>query len=245
MSRFGNGDGRFAGVTATSAVIEANRRGKRKQIIDAAKQVLARDGLAACTARAVADASPLTKSAVHYYFDDIQQIVDIAMYEHVTAMVTALRRAAGGEPDPAEKLWAVVRAYLATFAEQPSAAFLWFEYWIDSGRRQSADTTAATLDQMHALLGELITELPAGNPGATARALLSWLLGTVVQQQIRRLPPAALRQELNSIIRSTTGLTPSRAADQRLPPARPRARRRQPLPRLDPHLQATRPAPGD
>jgi len=27
-------------------------------------QVLARDGLAACTARAVADASPLTKSAV-------------------------------------------------------------------------------------------------------------------------------------------------------------------------------------
>jgi len=120
-------------------VIEANRRGKREQIIDAAKQVLARDGLAACTARAVADASPLTKSAVHYYFDDIHQIVDLAMREHVTAMVTGLRHAADGVPDPAEKLWAVVDAYLATFAAQPNAAFLWFEYWIDTSRRQSAD----------------------------------------------------------------------------------------------------------
>ena len=204
MSRHGKGDGRFAGVTATSAVIEANRHGKRRQIIDAAKQVMARDGLVACTARAVADASPLTKSALHYYFDDFQQIVDIAMLEHVTTMVTALRRAAGGESDPAEKLWAVVRAYLATFAEQPNAAFLWFEYWVDSGRRQSADTAAASLDQVHALLGELTAGLPVDDPGATAHALLSWLLGTVVQQQIRHLPPAALRQELNSIVRSTT-----------------------------------------
>jgi AcrR family transcriptional regulator len=184
-------------------VIEANRRGKREQIIDAAKRVMARDGLAACTARAVADASPLTKSALHYYFDDIQQIIDIAMLEHVTAMVTALRRAANGESDPAEKLWAVVHAYLATFAEQPGAAFLWFEYWIDSGRRQSAGTVAATLEEMHALLGELIAELPVDDPGATVHALLSWLLGTVVQQQIRHLPPTVLRQELNSIVRST------------------------------------------
>jgi AcrR family transcriptional regulator len=184
-------------------VVQANRRGKREQIIDAAKLVLARDGLAACTARAVADASPLTKSALHYYFDDIQQIVDIAMLEHVTAMVTALRGAARDESDPGEKLWAVVRAYLVTFAEQPSAAFLWFEYWVDRGRRQSADSAAATLDEMHALLGELLAELPVDDPGATAHALLSWLLGTVVQQQIRHLPPAALRQELNSIVRST------------------------------------------
>lgn len=182
-------------------MIEANRQGKREQIIEAAKQVLARDGLAACTARAVADVSPLTKSAVHYYFDDIQQIVDIAIREHVTAMAAALRRAADGEADPAEKLWAVVQAYLATFAEQPNAAFLWFEYWIDTGRRQSTDTIAATLDEMHALLSDLTAELSADDPAATAHALLSWLLGTVVQQQIRQRPTAALRRELNAMVR--------------------------------------------
>ena len=98
-----------------------------------------------------------------------------------------------------------MHAYLATFAGRPKAASLWFEYWIDSGRRQSTDTIAATLDEMHALLGELIAELSVDDPGAAAHALLSWLLGTVVQQQIRQLPPAALRQELNLIVRSTMG----------------------------------------
>lgn len=185
-------------------MIEANRRGKREQIIDAAKQVLARDGLAACTARAVADASPLTKSAVHYYFDDIHQIVDIAMRDHVTAMVTELRRSADGESDPAEKLWVVVHAYLATFAAQPNAAFLWFEYWIDTGRRQSSNAIAATLEDMHALLGELSAQLPVDDPAATAHTLLSWLLGTIVQQQIQPQPLAQLRQELDAIVRNAT-----------------------------------------
>ncbi len=186
-------------------MIEANRHGKREQIIDAAKQVLARDGLAACTARAVADASPLTKSAVHYYFDDIHQIVDLAMREHVRAMVAELRRAADGESDPAEKLWAVVHAYLATFATQPHAAFLWFEYWIDTDRRQSTNAIAATLADMSALLGDLAAQLPVDDPAATAHALLSWLLGTVVQQQIRPQPLARLRHELDAIIGKAAG----------------------------------------
>lgn len=192
-------------MTVTRPVIEANRRGKREQIIDAAKQVLARDGLAACTARAVAEASPLTKSAVHYYFDDIHQIVDLAMWEHVTTMVTGLRQAADGVSDPAERLWTVVDAYLATFAAQPNAAFLWFEYWIDTSRRESADAVAATLEDMRGLLEELAAQLPVDNPTATASTLLSWLLGTVVQQQVRPQSPAQLRHQLNFVIHDITG----------------------------------------
>ncbi|MET8877896.1 TetR family transcriptional regulator [Nocardia sp. NPDC004604] len=188
----------------TRPVIEANRRGKREQIIDAAKQVLARDGLAACTARAVAEAGPLSKSAVHYYFDDIHQIVDLAMREHVTATVTSLRRAAAAESDPADKLWAAVSAYLATFAEQPNAAYLWFEYWIDAGRRRSSDTVADTLNDMDTLLCDLTAELRVNDPAATARTLLSWLLGTIVQQQLQPATPKALRQQLNSILRGGT-----------------------------------------
>lgn len=188
-------------MTTTRPVIESNRRGKREQIIDAAKQVLARDGLGACTARAVADASPLTKSAVHYYFDDIHQIVDIAMREHVATMLAGLRRAAEGESDPAEKLWAVVDAYLATFAAQPNAAFLWFEYWIDAGRRNSADAIAGTVADVRELLGELAAQLPVDDLVVTTDALLSWLLGTVVQQQVRPRPRAQLRSELNSLVR--------------------------------------------
>ncbi|MFJ4654342.1 TetR/AcrR family transcriptional regulator [Nocardia sp. NPDC088792] len=189
----------------TRPVIEGNRRGKREQIVEAAKQVLARDGLAACTARAVAEAGPLSKSAVHYYFDDIHQIVDLAMHEHVTATVAVLRRAAAAESDPADKLWAVVCAYLSTFTEQPNAAYLWFEYWIDAGRRRSSDTVAATLNDMDTLLHDLTAELGVDDPATTSRVLLSWLLGTIVQQQLQPVMPEAIRQQLNSILRGGGG----------------------------------------
>jgi DNA-binding transcriptional regulator YbjK len=58
-----------------------NQRDKQRQIIEAARRVLARDGLAGCTARAVARASPLTKSAMHYYFRDIDDVVDQAVVQ--------------------------------------------------------------------------------------------------------------------------------------------------------------------
>lgn len=179
-----------------AAVVSNNQRVKRAQIVAAAKEVLATQGLAACTARAVADASPLTKSAIHYYFHDVDEIVDEAMAGHVDAMLTNLRQAAGGEEDPAERLWRVVEAYLATFAERPHAAFLWFEYWVAASRRQSLDAAAGMLDKVHALLVE---QLPGPGASETARQILSWLLGTIVQQQIRPRPPETLRRELARI----------------------------------------------
>lgn len=177
-----------------------NQRVKRAQIVDAAKQVLAAKGLAACTARAVADASPLTKSAINYYFHDMDEIVDEAMAEHVEAMLVNLRRVADRYDDPEERLWRIAEAYLATFTEHPHAAFLWFEYWVAAGRRTALDRPAAMLDKMHALLTEALA-VPA--PDETAHQILSWLLGTIVQQHVRRQPHDVLRRELSRITGSS------------------------------------------
>jgi AcrR family transcriptional regulator len=179
-----------------AAVVSNNQRVKRAQIVAAAKEVLATQGLAACTARAVADASPLTKSAIHYYFQDVDEIVDEAMAAHVDAMLANLRRAAEGGGDPDERLWQVVEAYLATFADLPHAAFLWFEYWVAASRRGSLDAAAGMLDKVHALLVEV---LPGPAAAETAHQILSWLLGTIVQQQVRPRPQETLRQELARI----------------------------------------------
>ncbi|MFL6118107.1 TetR/AcrR family transcriptional regulator [Actinophytocola sp.] len=179
-----------------AAVVSNNQRVKRAQIVAAAKKVLATQGLAACTARAVADASPLTKSAIHYYFHDVDEIVDEAMSAHVDAMLASLRSAAEAEGDPDERLWRVVEAYLATFADLPHAAFLWFEYWVAASRRESLDAAAGMLDRVHALLVEV---LPGQAASETAHQILSWLLGTIVQQQVRPQPLATLRQELARI----------------------------------------------
>lgn len=182
---------------------DGNRRAKQDQIIEAAKDVLAREGLAACTARSVADASPLTKSAIHYYFNDINEIIDAAMAGHVDALLAALRNVAEETAEPRERLWRVIDSYLGAFVDQPHAAFLWFEYWISAGRRASLTAAGEMLDQARVFLAETIAQLPCADgadPGETAHGVLSWLLGTIVQQHVRPKTQAQLRRELDRLL---------------------------------------------
>jgi AcrR family transcriptional regulator len=196
-----------ASRTGTAAAFSPNQDSKRRQIIEAARAVLARDGLAGCTARTVADASPLTKSAIHYYFRDIDEIVDLAVAAHVGAMLASLREVARQHTDPEQRLRAVLQAYLDTFADKPYAAFLWFEYWVAAGRREATGAVEHMLGDVHALLAELLADLPADGAGRsaddvgqTAHSLLSWLLGSVVQQHVRPRPAAALQTEISRFL---------------------------------------------
>jgi AcrR family transcriptional regulator len=179
---------------------DTNRRAKQDQIIEAAKEVLAREGLAACTARSVADASPLTKSAIHYYFNDINEIIDRAVAGHIDAMLGALRKIPGEIIDPRERLWRVIDVYLTSFVNEPHAAFIWFEYWISAVSRESLTAARTMLDQVSAFLAELIADLPVANPDEAAHAVLSWLLGTIVQQHVRPKTPVELRRELERVL---------------------------------------------
>lgn len=177
-----------------------NRRAKQDQIVEAAKGVLARHGLAACTARAVAEASPLTKSAIHYYFNDLNEIIDRAMAAYADSMIETLARVAGQHAQPRERLWQVVQSYLNASAARPHAAFLWFEYWADAGRRQTLEVAGDMLGKLHALLAGMLSEVPVPDPDERAHALLSWLLGTVVQQHIRPRAAHVLRTEMTRIV---------------------------------------------
>lgn len=186
---------------APTPIVSANQDHKRAQIVEAARAVLARDGLAGCTARAVADASPLTKSAIHYYFDDINEIIDLAVAAHLQAMLTSLRELSRQYADPGQRLRAVLKAYLDTFADRPHAAFLWFEYWIAAGRRRDIGAVDSMLTDVEGLLIELLTDFPTKQqPAETAHSLLSWLLGSVVQQHVRPRPAAALHAEINNLL---------------------------------------------
>ena len=177
-----------------------NRRVKQDQIIEAAKEVLAREGLAACTARSVADASPLTKSAIHYYFNDINEIIDRAVAAHIEEMLGALRKVPEEYADPRERLWRVVDVYLTSFVNEPHAAFIWFEYWISAVRRESLTAARHMLDQVRAFLAELISDLPVDDADVAAHAVLSWLLGTIVQQHVRPRTHPELRGELERVL---------------------------------------------
>jgi AcrR family transcriptional regulator len=190
MSRDANGDW------------SPNQLAKRQQIVEAAKVLLTQEGLAGTTARALADVGPLTKSAIHYYFADMDEIVDLAMGQHMAAFVEIVRAAAdGAQGDGRGQLRAAIAAYLATFAERPGTAFLWFSYWADASSRGRADAVEANLASVTELLRDLLAGAGVGadDAGARAHALLSWLLGTVVQQVVRPLAFDDLVPELAAV----------------------------------------------
>ena len=86
-------------------------------------------GLAGCTVRAVADASPLTKSAVHYYFETIEEIIDAAMAGLLADFLDHLRTANSTHTNARARLTAVIEQYLGAFATQPGYATLWLGYF--------------------------------------------------------------------------------------------------------------------
>jgi AcrR family transcriptional regulator len=179
--------------------LSPNQLQKQEQIVEAARTVLARDGLAGCTVRAIADAGPLTKSAIHYYFADLDVLIDRAMAAHVNTFATDLREVAERHDDPRERLFAVVEEYLDVFAAQPNAAFLWFEYWIAAGRAQHPQAIDVMLTSITELFAELLGPLDVDDPRARARALVSYLLGTIVQQRVRPRPFATLRADVEAL----------------------------------------------
>ena len=128
-------------------------------------------------------------------------------------MLVALRAVAARHPDPRQRLQAVVQGYLDTFADRPQAAFLWFEYWIAVGRRGRTEPAGAMLGAVRDLLLDLLTSLrdttgqPAGDLDQTAGALLSWLLGSVIQQQVHPLDQATVQAEADRLL----GLSPGRS----------------------------------
>jgi DNA-binding transcriptional regulator YbjK len=186
-------------VPGRSDRLSPNQLQKQDQIVEAARVVLARDGLAGCTVRAIADAGPLTKSAIHYYFADIDVLIDRAMAAHINAFAAGLREVAEARDEPRARLFAVLEEYLAVFAGNPNAAFLWFEYWIAAGRAQHPQAIDAMLTSLTELFAELLAPLDVDDPRARARALLSYLLGTVVQQRVRPRPFATLRADIEAL----------------------------------------------
>jgi hypothetical protein len=119
---------------------------------------------------------------------------------HLDAMLDKLRTIAELPSSPYERLENVVDAYLATFVDQPRAAFLWFEYWVDASRRGSLEAVGQMLNSVRTLLRDLLADLPAHDPDEAAHTLLSWLLGTIVQQHVRPTKTAVLHNELAAIV---------------------------------------------
>jgi AcrR family transcriptional regulator len=176
--------------------LSPNQLRKRQQIVEAARRVLATEGLAGCSVRAIAEASPLTKSAIHYYFADIDALVDEAMAGHIAAFLARVRESAARETGAAERFWAAIEGYLGTFDENPGAALLWYDYWIAAARQDRLEPVDRMNRDVVALLTDLLEAVPVPDAAVRAEAVFSTLLGLVVRQSVRRRPFAEIRRQI-------------------------------------------------
>ena len=180
-------------------------------------------GLAGCTVRAVADASPLTKSAVHYYFETIEEIIDAAMAGLLADFLDHLRTANSTHTNARARLTAVIEQYLGAFATQPGYATLWLGYFVTSAQAGRLGRLITTQNTIIELLEDVLR-------GAGARTSLG-TLPRALQLPHRHRPAPSARAP-------TPRATPPRDRKPARPQAHPTTRSRRPDPGQQPRRAA-------
>ena len=155
--------------------LSPNKRAKREALIIAAIGVLRTRGLAGCTSRAIAEASGLAKSALHYYFRDTEEIVELAFQRLMTQYIERIRAAADAAPEPNAALWAATSTYLHLGSTQHSdqLPMLWFEVQLAASRCGDTAALSRLTAQTTEMLSAIVAATGVKAPAATARGRLS------------------------------------------------------------------------
>ncbi len=180
--------------------LSPNKRAKREALIIAAIGVLRTRGLAGCTSRAIAEASGLAKSALHYYFRDTEEIVELAFQRLMTQYIERIRAAADAAPEPNAALWAATSTYLHLGSTQHSdqLPMLWFEVQLAASRCGDTAALSRLTAQTTEMLSAIVAATGVKAPAATARVLLASLVGILVRDALEPIDlDEALRECLH------------------------------------------------
>jgi AcrR family transcriptional regulator len=167
-----------------------NQQAARAPIAAAAARVVARSGIASCTVRAVADEAGLTKSTVHYYLRDSNELIDLAVQGFLDALADHAAKLIAAAPDGREALHALVRIF--TTGEAPPVAMtdptLWSDFATHAWRRGALDELALCLDTFRSLFEQALTLVGVDNVHWRARSIHLYLLGTLNQKLVAPAP---------------------------------------------------------
>jgi AcrR family transcriptional regulator len=167
-----------------------NQQAARARIASAAARVVARSGIAGCTVRAVAEESGLTKSTVHYYLRDSNELIDLAVLGFLDALADHATGLIAAAPDGSEALCALVRIFTA--GESPATAMtdptLWSDFATHAWRRGALDELALCLDTFSSLFEHALTLIGVDNVAWRARSIHLYLLGTLNRKLVAGVP---------------------------------------------------------
>lgn len=177
--------------------VSPNHEARREELIRAATDVLRRGGVGACSARSIAEASPLTKSALHYYFDDVDQIVETAFRRLMEEFLDRIEASADAAPDPVTALWAAAGTYLRLGSDRPPrVSMLWFEMQVAASRRGDVALMVELTDRALVTFGRLVEAVGVADSDAVSSSLFSALVGSVVRNSMAPRPTDDVIAEL-------------------------------------------------
>jgi AcrR family transcriptional regulator len=192
------------GMTATARPTwTPNQVAARERIIEAAADLIGRHGLAMCTIRGVAEESGLKKSTVLYYFDDANELVDLSVAELFGRFAAQAAEAVHQTIGAAAALEFLVRLFMGRADTPPPFrdGGLWPEYVAHALKRDAHQRIHEELETFRAVFelalqrSDLDEEQVRGRSGAAH----DLLLGAMVRNMVRPIPPAEIAHAVSAI----------------------------------------------
>lgn len=180
-----------------------NQQAARQRIVEAAADLIARDGLGACTVRGLAAETGLKKSTVHSYFDDVNEIVDLAVTEVFDRLARRASAAVDRAPDAAEALSYLVRLFMGragapTFRD----GALWPEYIAHAWKRGAREDILRGHEVMRVVFEQALRKTPEISDAEAVERSASvhhYLLGAMIRNMVRRLPKDEVARAVSAL----------------------------------------------
>lgn len=161
--------------------LSPNQLAKRADIVEAAKHVLETGGLDAFTTRSLTEHGSFSRSAIHYYFGSVEEIVEAAMTSRLEEFLAHLTEVAAAHDDPRDRFWAVTDGYLEFLTERPALTLLWFDYAIAGVQAGRPEPAVEIETQIRARMSELLRAADVPDVEARSEALVAFMLGTTLR----------------------------------------------------------------
>lgn len=196
-----------------------NHGQRRDELVDAAWQLIAEDGLAGVTIRRLAERSGWSSGAVRHYLPTREAILDAAA-QRVGAVIEERVRSVDATTAPLDALAGVLAAVLPTDERSRRASEVWLAFVGQAiSDRAIADAQGILYRDLNRLLVELLTALAAighrvaGGATAAAAELQALVDGLTVHVLLGRVEVAAAEATLRAAVNRL--VTPGSAAARR------------------------------
>lgn len=98
---------------------EAQRREESSRIREAASKIYADKGIAAISARAVAQEAGVSVGKIYGYFDSLTELMQSLWQGRVQKLIEKLQKVARSKPDPVDRIRSILEAYIAFAQNNP------------------------------------------------------------------------------------------------------------------------------